>query len=109
MTMFLILALIFGLVIGGFFALMFTSSMRGWKKILLCVIIMALVGSAISAMFCLEAKNDTNLWNNGTCAIDGAEWRFTNAEHIRNSGTSYFYCCDECGRIIQLHSQQYKN
>lgn len=105
MKIFLILTLVFGLVVGGLFAVLFTPNVRGWKKVIAYIITMLLTGATISGLMCFEVSNDATLWNGGTCPIDGAEWRFTNADRLRNSSILYFYCCDECGKIIQLHSQ----
>jgi hypothetical protein len=50
---------------------------------------------------------DENLWNNGVCAC-GGEWEFSNASAVHKHGTSYFYYCDDCGDVIELHSPQTK-
>lgn len=105
MTQFIIMAILFGVVVGGFFGMMFTANSRGWKKVVGLLVTMIITGCVISGMFCAERAGDEQAWNNGTCPNDGTEWVFTNADHLRNSGTLYYYYCPECGKIIELHSQ----
>ena len=105
MTMFIIFAIVFGVLIGGFLGLMFTINSRGWKKVIGMVITIIVTGCLISGMFCLERKGDVEKWNNGKCGKCGSEWVFANADHVRNGGTRYFWKCDNCKTIIELHSQ----
>ena len=105
MTMFIILAVVFGLVVGGFLGMMFTVNSKGWKKVCGLLITMVITGCVISGMFCAERAGDEASWNNGVCPNCGIEWHFSNADHIRNGGTLYYWNCDNCGRVIKLHSQ----
>ena len=105
MTMFIILAVVFGLVVGGFLGMIFTVNSKGWKKVCGLLITMVITGCVISGMFCAERAGDENSWNNGVCPNCGIEWHFSNADHIRNGGTLYYWNCDNCGRVIKLHSQ----
>ena len=105
MTMFIILAVVFGLVVGGFLGMIFTVNSKGWKKVCGLLITMVITGCVISGMFCAEKAGDEASWNNGVCPNCGIEWHFSNADHIRNGGTLYYWNCDNCGRVIKLHSQ----
>ena len=105
MTEFITMAVLFGVVVGGFFGLMFTVNSKGWKKVCGLLITMVITGCVISGMFCAERAGDEQAWNNGTCPNCGTEWHFSSADHIRNGGTLYYWTCDNCGRVIELHSQ----
>ena len=102
--MFVFLAIIFTVIIGLFFGYMFTTSMKGWKRGFATLIIAVCVGCGISAMFCAERNSDVKAWNNGSCKC-GCEWKFSNAEHLRNSGNLYYWYCEDCGKVIELHTQ----
>ena len=102
--MFVFLAIIFTMVIGLFFGCMFTTSMEGWKRVLVTLVIAVCVGCSMSAMFCAERNSDVKAWNNGYCEC-GCEWTFSNVEHLRNSGEVYYWFCEDCGKVIKLHTQ----
>ena len=104
MKMFLFLTILFTLIIGLFFGYMFTASMKGWKRVLVTLVIAVCVGCSMSAMFCIERNSDVKAWNNGYCEC-GCEWTFGNAEHLRNSGDFYYWYCEDCGKVIKLHTQ----
>ena len=65
MTTFIIFAIVFGVLIGGFLGLMFTVDSRGWKRVIGVVITIVVTGCLISGMFCLGKKGDVEKWNNG--------------------------------------------
>ena len=102
--MFVFLAIIFTAVVGSFLGCMLTSSMSGWKRGLAAVVIAVCVGCGISAMFCAERNSDAKAWNNGSCEC-GCEWTFSNVEHLRNSDNLYYWYCEDCGKVIELHTQ----
>lgn len=102
--MFIVLAIIFTVIVGLFLGCMLTSSMSGWKRGLAAVVIAVCVGCGISAMFCIERNGDVKVWNNGSCEC-GCEWTFSNVEHLRNSDNLYYWYCEDCGRVIELHTQ----
>ena len=104
MKMFLLLSVVFTVVIGLFLGWMLTSSMHGWKRVLVTLVIAICVGCGISAMFCAERNSDVKAWNNGFCEC-GCEWKFSNIEHLRNSGNLYCWYCEDCGRVIELHTE----
>ena len=105
MKIFIILAIIFGVVVGGFFGLMFSSSSKGWRKAIIMIITMVITGCLLSGMFWVEQAGDAYSWNDGVCPNCNVEWTFSNADHLRNSGTLYYWSCLNCGRVIELHSQ----
>ena len=98
------LAIVFTVVIGLFFGYMFTTNMKGWKRMLVALVIAVCVGCGISAIYCAETNNDIKAWNNGFCEC-GYEWTFSNAEHLKNSGNLYYWHCKNCGKVIELHTQ----
>ena len=102
--MFIVLAIIFTVTIGLFLGRMLTSSMKGWKRGLATLVIAVCVGCGISVMFCAGRNSDEKAWNNGSCEC-GCEWKFSNAEHLRNSGNLYYWYCEDCGKVIELHIQ----
>lgn len=92
-------------LIGTFFAAMFTCGMKGWKKVLAFIAISALFGALIAGMFWLEEDENERRWNDGKCPVCAEPWDFVNASRNRNSGTTYYWDCPECGAIIQTTSQ----
>ena len=102
--MFIFLAIVFTVVIGLFIGSIFTTNMKGWKKGVVTLVIAACVGCGISAMFCVERNSDIKAWNNGYCEC-GSEWKFSNVEHLRNSSNLYYWHCEDCGKVIELHTQ----
>lgn len=105
MKMFIILAIIFGVVVGGLFGAMFTSGAKGWKKVVGFIATMVITGCVISGMFCAEQAGDEQAWNNGVCPNCNVSWIFANADHVRNGGTLYYWNCKECNKVIRLHTQ----
>ena len=102
--MFVYLAVIFTVIIGLFFGYMFTTSMKSWKRVLVTLVIAVCIGCGISTILCIERNNDIKAWNNGFCEC-GCKWTFSNVEHLKNSGTLYYWHCEDCGKVIELHTQ----
>ena len=104
MKMFIFLTMIFtvvcGLIIGG----MFTANMKGWKKVVTTLVIAFCIGCSISAILCAERNSDIKVWNNGFFECGGT-WEAGNVEHLRNSGNLYYWYCEDCGKVIELHTQ----
>lgn len=98
------LAIVFTVVIGLFLGCMSTTSMKGWKKELATLIIVVCIGCGFLAMSCAERNSDVKAWNNGFCEC-GGEWKFNNVEHLINGGNLYYWYCEGCGRVIELHTQ----
>ena len=104
MKMFLLLSVVFTVVIGLFLGCMLTSSMNDWKRKIVTLAIAVCVGCCFSAMFCIERSNDIYAWNNDSCEC-GCEWKFSNVEHLKNSGNLYYWYCEDCGKVIELHTE----
>lgn len=101
---FIVGAIFLTCTVGALLGFMFTSGIR--KKIarIIYTIIIAIgIGCAISGMMVLEEHTDIEQWNNGYCVNCGHEYKFANAEHRKNSGTIYYWYCDDCGKVIELH------
>lgn len=106
MKMFIITAILFGLVVGGFFTVMFCQSFHHWwAKAICAVLTMAVTGVVIAGMFYLDWSGDKDQWNNGICPTCETEWIFANADRTRNGSTHYFWYCPDCGNIIDLTNQ----
>lgn len=102
--MFIVLAIIFTVTIGSFLGGIPTSSMKGWKRWFATLVIAICIGCGISAIFCAERKSDAKAWNNGFCEC-GNEWKFSNVDHSRTGGNLYYWYCEDCGKVIELHMQ----
>lgn len=77
------------------------------KDFLFGVICFVCILAVMSFYVWVCVNMDKNLWNNGTCAC-GGEWEFSNASARYKHGSSYFYVCNDCGDVIELHSPQTK-
>jgi Na+-translocating ferredoxin:NAD+ oxidoreductase RnfA subunit len=104
MNEFLSYAILFGVVAGGFFGLLFTANSTGLKKIIGILLTMVITGCIVSGIICLEHNHDKENWNNGKCPTCGIEWEFSNAVHTRNGRILYYWRCSNCNKIIELHS-----
>ena len=103
MIEFIVMALIFGILVGGFLGGMATADCRTlWGRILGIVIWMIVCGCIISGMIMAEKQSDRDAWNNGACPC-GSAWELVNVQHNGNSGKLYYYTCKECNTIITLH------
>ena len=51
-----------------------------------------------------ERKVDEQMFNNGYCECSG-EWDLFDIEYRKNSGSLYFYKCEECKNVIKLNSE----
>ena len=98
--MFLIMAVVFGVSIGGFFGLLFTPHVSGWKRAWGMIATMVITGCVISGIFCLSQLEQDRVWNDGVCTECGDSWEFVNASRNKNT-TTYFWHCNECGVIIE--------
>lgn len=101
---FIIIAIFFTFTIGLFFGILFTNEIKSnWKKKVITIIIALFVGCGLSGLLYTEQKHDIITWNDGYCEC-GGEWKFSNVEHLKNSRNLYFWYCDDCGKVIELHS-----
>lgn len=106
MIEFIVMAIIFGVLVGGFLGAMATADCRTtWGRALGIIAWVVVCGCAISGMMMAQREGDREAWNNGACAC-GSAWKLVNVEHMKNSGTLYHYTCKECGNIITLHGQR---
>ena len=103
MKLFIITAVIFTLILGSFFGMIFTDGMHGRKRTITAIILSILIGCTVSGMFYLEKSEDEKRWNNGYCDC-GTKWQFGNVEHTKTDKL-YYWHCSSCGRIIELHMQ----
>lgn len=102
--MFVTLAIILTVTIGLFLGCMLTSSIKGWKRGVVALVIAVCVGCGISAMLYAERNSEIKAWNNGSCEC-GCEWKFSNTERLRNGSNLYYWYCEDCGKVIELHTQ----
>ena len=105
MTAFIIVAIILGVTVGGYLGMMIFGRCNGWKLFLGVFSTMVVVGCLLSGMLYLEDQGDIEKWNGGYCPVSGTPWTFSNADHVRNGGTRYYWYCEDCGKIIELQRQ----
>ena len=105
MLEFTIMAVIFGILVGGFLGGLATAECRTiWGRVLGITIWVVICGCGISGMIMAEKQRDTEVWNSGYCPC-GNTWELVNIQHNGNSGKLYYYTCRECDNIITLHSK----
>ena len=105
MVEFIVMAIIFGILVGGFLGGMATADCRTlWGRILGIIIWIVICGCSISGMIMAQKQGDRDAWNNGACPC-GSAWELVNIQHSGNSGKLYYYTCRECNNIITLHGQ----
>lgn len=105
MIEFIVMAIIFGVLIGGFLGAMATADCQTtWGRVLGIIVWVVVSGCVVSGMLMAERQGDREAWNNGACAC-GSAWELVNVEHMKNSGTLYYYTCRECSNIITLHGR----
>lgn len=96
-------------LVGGFMAFMlvniFYENGNRVIKTVVGIILALLIGCTITGLIKSEQSSDKVNWNNGYCVECGNKWRFANADHTKNAGTVYYWTCDNCGKVIKLHSQ----
>lgn len=71
-------------------------------NIIIAFIISILLGFSFTGIIKLERKQNLESWNNGICTNCGGEYYFTNSYKNVNSSQRYIYCCDQCGKVINL-------
>lgn len=101
--------IIMTMFVGGFMAFMLVNIFYengNWiVKTIIGIILALLIGCTITGLIKSEQSSDKVNWNNGYCVDCGNKLRFANADHIKNVGTVYYWTCDNCGKVIELHSQ----
>ena len=79
------------------------------KNILTSIVIALAIFAALIGItfgvYKIESAMDADAWNNGVCDC-GGQYEFTNADHIKNGGNHYYYSCNTCGHVIELHYQR---
>lgn len=109
---FIIMAIIMTIVVGMFLSFIivniFAENSKSILKKIVGVIIAIAIGCGISGLFTLEKRGDEIAWNNGYCTECEHPYRFANTEYHKNAGTTYIWVCDNCGKIIELHSKYSK-
>ena len=107
LVLFITLGLVMSIVVGLFFAIIITNDIQNIvKKVLLTIIISLSIGFSISGLMTLEHLGDTKRWNDGHCKHCGNEWHLFDVEKIsRSSSSIYYYECDNCNTVIELHSR----
>lgn len=106
MLEFVITAILFGVVVGSFVAMMFCVNFhKWWSKLICAVVCMAVTGTFIAGVFQIERWADESLWNDGVCPYCETEWVFSNADRSRHGTTHYFWYCPDCNEVIDLTNQ----
>lgn len=113
-TRYIICGALLTISVGGLLGLLFVSTFlenaHAVVKWLVGSIIAIIIGSGLLFGIAYENTKDRVLWNNGYCIECNNKYRFANAEHNRMaSHTTYYYVCDNCGKVIALKNQhEYK-
>lgn len=103
--MFVVFGLILSVSVGGFVGMILTSGIRNKIMNIIITIILALViGFGLTSLLMWERTVDEQTFNNGYCEC-GGEWDLFDIEYRKNSGSLYFYKCEECESIIRLNSE----
>jgi hypothetical protein len=76
--------------------------MKDVMTLILFIVLMVVVAVGLSSC---QAMIDKSNWNNGKCGC-GGEYKFSNADHVKNGGDYYYYHCTNCGDVIETHSPQ---
>lgn len=71
-------------------------------NIIVAFVISVLLGFSFTGIIKLENKQNLELWNDGVCTNCGGEYYFTNSYKNVNSSQHYIYCCNKCGKVIDL-------
>ena len=86
--------------------LIIISDAKIFKKILYSIITLGISFFIATNLYYYD-NNDLKEWNDGYCINCGKPWRFVNGS-ISKYETTYFWTCDDCNIIIELHSNYEK-
>ena len=86
--------------------LIIISDAKIFKKILYSIITLGISFFIVTSLYPYD-NNDLKEWNDGYCINCGKPWRFVNGS-ISKYETTYFWTCDDCNIIIELHSNYEK-
>lgn len=104
---FIIMAVLFSLVLGGFMAMCIVNTIaensKPVVKWIMGIIIAVTIGCGVSGLVTLQNKGDDEAWNNGYCTEDNQPYKFTSTVHHKNGDDEYYYTCDNCGHTIIIH------
>lgn len=103
--MFVGFGLLLSVSVGAFVGMILTSGIRNKIINIITTIILALaIGFGLTSLLMLERKADEQMFNGGYCEC-GGEWDLFDVEYRKNSGSLYFYKCEECESVIRLNSE----
>lgn len=102
--MFVVCGLLLTISVGGFIAMILTSGIRNKIMNIIVTIILALIiGFGLTGLLFLEHKVDEQIFNGGYCQC-GGDWELFDIEYRKNSGSLYYYKCNNCKEVIELHT-----
>lgn len=103
--MFVGFGLLLSVSVGAVVGMILASGIRNKIVNIVATIILALVvGFGLTSLLILERKIDEQTFNGGYCDC-GGKWDLFDVEYRKNSGSLYFYKCEECENIIRLNSE----
>ena len=103
--MFVGFGLLLSVSVGAFVGMILTSGIRNKIMNIIVTIILALaIGFGLTSLLMWERKVDEQMFNSGYCEC-GGEWDLFDIEYRKNSGSLYFYKCEECENVIRLNSE----
>ena len=103
--MFIVFGLLLSVSVGAFVAMILTSGIKNQiVKIIATIILSLAIGFGLVSLFAWERKVDEQKFHGGYCEC-GGEWDLFDIEYRKNSGSLYFYKCEECKNVIQLNSE----
>ena len=100
----ILVTILMTILVGGFMVNIFYENGNRIIKTVIGIILALLIGCTFTWLIKIEQSSDKVNWNNGYCVECGNKWRFANADYIKNVGTIYYWTCDNCGKVIELHS-----
>lgn len=105
---FIIMAISFSVIVGGFIALCIVNTIiensKPTIKWIVGIIFALVIGCSISELILLQNKSDDEEWNNGYCTECNKPYKLTDVEHHNNGDYKYYYICDNCGHTIVTHT-----
>lgn len=104
----IIFGLIFSVSVGLMFSLIMVNLFfpkYGYKviKTIFIIIFSLLIGFGLIGLLKLEHKIDTENYNEGVCEKCYGHYTIFDVEKDRHGYKTYYYKCDNCGRVISTH------
>lgn len=109
-TLFIITGLLFTLVAGTFFGMIFYANSRmknGTTKIIVTIILAFVIGFGIGGFFTLNDMAESKIYNDGVHIDCGGHWELFDIERTKSSTNFYYYQCDECDYVVRFEQQFY--